>query len=328
MKNRIVEIAEHPARLRVERCQLVIEQADHDAVRVPLDDLAVVIVANPLVSYSQHVLMELAERGAAFITCNKARMPIGMLLPLDGNSVQTERFRHQIALTRPRRKRLWQQVVRAKIHMQGLLLEDLLNDDNGLFALESEVRSGDPGNVEARAARRYWPLLFGTEFRRDVTAGNRNRFLNYGYAIVRAAVARAVCASGLHPSLGLHHHNKYNAWCLADDLMEPFRPLVDRAVFKLVQTIDEWEPLSREARTALLSVLQSHVIVGGEIRSLFDAATMASASLANALTDGSVRLQLPTNVIEPNHRSGSDSPQPGDPTVTAEQVPGVRHAPK
>jgi CRISPR-associated protein Cas1 len=292
MRNRILEIAEQPARLRVERRQLVIEAVEQ-ITRIPFEDLAVLVVAHPQVSYTQAVLNELIAHGGTFVTCDSTRMPSGLLLPLDGNVIQTERFIHQVQLSHPRRKRLWQQVVRGKIHMQAALLAERLGSDEGLARLATSVRSGDTANVEARAARRYWVTLFGSDFRRDRNAAGHNRLLNYGYAVLRASVSRAIVAAGLHPTIGLHHHNRYNSFCLADDLMEPYRPIVDRAVAKLVDRDDEVPELTQIARAELLKALIAPLRIGGELRSLFDALAKTTASLVQCIAAEHGQLQLP-----------------------------------
>lgn len=306
MRNRIVEIAEAPARLRIEHRQLVIDAApaDDDSAtkppphRVPLDDLAVLVVAHPQVSYTQAVLTELVSAGGTFVTCDRARLPVGLLLPLDAHSIQTVRFRRQLDLPRPRQKRLWQQIVQAKIVMQARVLAERTGDDGGLLPLVPLVRSGDPANVEARAARRYWQRLFGQDFRRDRHAEDHNALLNYGYAVMRAAVARAVVAAGLHPSLGVHHHNRYNSYCLADDLMEPYRPIVDRAVAAVVDEFDEVPQLDKLTRGRLLKSLTCGVLIGGEQRTLFDALARTASSLANVITGEADRLELPEGVVD------------------------------
>lgn len=292
MRNRILEIAESPARLRIERRQLVIETGGL-AATVPLEDVAVLVVAHPQVSYTHAVLNELISQGGAFLTCDDRRMPAGLLLPLDGNVVQTERFQRQINLAAPKRKQLWRQVVRAKISMQAALLCARLGGDCGLSKLLPSVRSGDPANVEGQAARRYWTALFGSDFRRDRAAGDHNRLLNYGYAVLRAAVSRAIVAAGLHPTVGLHHHNRYNSFCLADDLMEPFRPMVDRAVAGLVDAAEGVPELSQFVRADLLRALTTNVLLEGERRTLFDATSRTAASLVQCICDDRRNLALP-----------------------------------
>jgi len=292
MRNRILEIAESPARLRIERRQLVIEVEPQPA-RVPLEDLAVLIVAHPQVSYTQAVLTELAVMGSTFVTCDRSRMPVGILLPITGNSVQTERFQMQLGLSRPRQKRIWQQIIKSKLQMQASLLEERLETDAGIRPLIPQIRSGDPSNIEGRAARKYWTALFGSDFRRDRDAADHNCLLNYGYAILRAITARAIVAAGLHPSLGVHHHNKYNAYCLADDLMEPYRPLVDQAVAELVDEYNEVPELTQETRAHLLGSLTGSLLVTQQQRTLFDSLNRTASSLVSIIQGESDVMELP-----------------------------------
>ena len=296
MRNRILEIAESPARLRIERSSLVVD-VEPEPVRFPLEDIAVVIVAHPQVSYTQAVLCELASVGGTFITCDRSRMPIGILLPLDANSVQTERFQLQLKLSRPKQKRAWQAIIRAKLTMQSALLMDRLGTDAGISPLIAQIRSGDPSNIEARAARKYWGALFGSDFRRDRAAEDHNRLLNYGYAVLRASTARAIVAAGLHPSLGVHHHNKYNAYCLADDLMEPYRPIVDRAVAEIIDEFDDVPELDQQVRARLLQSLTGHLLISGQQRTLFDSLGQGASSLARLVIGETDQLELPEGFI-------------------------------
>jgi CRISPR-associated protein Cas1 len=296
MTDRILEISDTPARLSARNSLLVINAPDRDEVTLPFADLAVLIVSHPQVSYTQAVLAELVAAGGAFVACDKRHLPVGMLLPLDAHYVQTERFALQAQAPLPMRKRLWQEIVRAKVRAQGYLLESIHGSDLGLFALAAAVRSGDPSNVEAQASRRYWPALFDDPaFRRDRDRLDQNRLLNYGYAILRAVVSRSIAAAGLHPSLGLHHHNRYNSFCLADDLMEPFRPVVDKAVYELIRDGDPAAPMDRPAKTALLEAVTGRVRLNKESRSLFDAASIAASSLVAVLNKQAKRLVLPEN---------------------------------
>ena len=261
---------------------------------IPLAEIAVLIAAHPQISFSHAVLSGLAEAGGMFIACNEKRMPCAMLLPLENHSTQTERFHAQANLPLPNRKRLWQQVVKAKIVAQARLLKEHTGQDWGLEMLAATVRSGDPQNVEARAARIYWKNLFGEDgFRRNPDGEGLNPPLNYGYAILRAITARALCAAGLHPSLGIHHHNRYDAFCLADDLMEPFRPLVDCAVAELREQHNGDPELDRETRRALLEALLARFAAEGESRTLFDWVSRTASSLAAAIESGEKKLQIP-----------------------------------
>jgi CRISP-associated protein Cas1 len=265
-----------------------------DAQTIPLADVAVLIAAHPQISFTHAVLAGLAEAGGMFIACNEKRMPCAMLLPLDTHSTQTERFAAQANLAAPNRKRFWQQIVKAKIRAQAALLRERTSEDWGLENLAAKVRSGDPQNVEARAARIYWKNLFGEdEFRRNPEGEGLNPALNYGYAVLRAIVARALCASGLHPSLGIHHHNRYDAFCLADDLMEPFRPVVDRAVVTLRDQRPDLSGLDRDTKRALLEALLARFEEDGESRTLFDWAGRTASSLANAIESGEKQIEIP-----------------------------------
>ena len=195
--------------------------------------------------------------------------------------------------SRPCRWRTWRQIVRAKLAAQARLLQERTNQNWGLPLLAEKVRSGDPQNLEAHAARIYWKALFGEDFRRDREAEDLNRHLNYGYAVLRAIVARAVCAVGLHPSLGLHHHNRYDSFCLADDLMEPFRPLVDRAAAVLRDRQAKDAPFDREAKRELLAALLARFDHEEESRTLFDWISRMASSLASVMEESGGKLQIP-----------------------------------
>jgi CRISPR-associated protein Cas1 len=192
------------------------------------------------------------------------------------------------------RKRLWRQIVRAKIMAQAALLVELRGRDFGLGVLARHVRSGDPANIEARAARRYWPAVFADlNFRRQRDNEDQNVLLNYGYAVLRAIVARAISAAGLHPSLGIHHHNRYDAFCLADDLMEPFRPAVDHAVADYMATHDAPYGLEPGAKQHIITELTGRYSMGGELRTLFDVAARMAGSLADVFLGTGKGLDLP-----------------------------------
>lgn len=268
---------------------------DTQAQTVPLADIAVLITSHPQISFTHAVLSGLAAAGGIFIACNEKHMPAAMMLPLETHSTQAERFAKQAAASLPLRKRAWQQIVEAKLRAQARLLEERTGRDWGLSPLASKVRSGDAGNLEARAARIYWQALFGEDdFRRDPEAEGINPHLNYGYAILRAMVARALCASGLHPSLGVHHHNRYDAFCLADDLMEPFRPLVDRVVARLRDERGSSPPLDKDAKRFLLGGLLGRFTAEGESRTLFDWVSRAASSLAAVIEGSEEKLAIPS----------------------------------
>lgn len=293
MTDRVIDISDDGAELTVRNGLLVIRR-EADEVTVPLSDIAALIVSHPAVRYSQAALAGLCAAGGVFVVCNERRLPAGMLLPLEGHFVQTERFQAQARASLPLRKRLWKQVVKAKVMAQGRTLIATRGSDSGLIEMARRVRSGDPTNLEAQASRRYWPALFGEEFRRDFEAEDQNRLLNYGYAVLRAITARAICAVGLHPSLGLHHHNRYDPFCLADDLMEPFRPIVDRVVFAAVAEHGPTIPLDRDTKTLLVGSLSGgRFELEGKKWGLFDLASRMASSLVDAYGRGMRSLLIP-----------------------------------
>lgn len=261
---------------------------------MPLAELAVIVVSHPQVTYTQGVLAGLAESGGAFVACNRQYLPVGLYLPLVGHFAQAERFAAQAHAAQPVCKRLWRQIVREKIRSQAQTLQVLYGCDFGLLGLVSQVHSGDSSNVEARAARRYWPQLFREiEFRRNRDSQDQNLLLNYGYAVLRAIVARAICGAGLHPSLGIHHHNRYNAFCLADDLMEPFRAIVDLAVVEYMRDRDEPYGVESAAKQYLIARLTGRYLIGGAQRTLFDTVTRLAGSLVDVFLSGTRELTLP-----------------------------------
>jgi CRISPR-associated protein Cas1 len=217
-----------------------------------------------------------------------------MLVPLGAHHTPVERFTAQATAGKPLTKRLWQQVVRAKILAQARLLAELHGEDFGLSQLAPLVRSGDPANVEARAARRYWQLLFDDpQFRRDRDVPDQNRVLNYGYAVLRAIVARAICGAGLHPSLGIHHHNRYSAYPLADDLMEPLRPVVDRTTVELIRQHGDVPQLDAATKRQIIDAISERFDLDGEQRTLFDISARTAASLAECFMGNRKQLTLP-----------------------------------
>lgn len=233
MLGRIVEIAQDGRRLSVERGFLVIRDAESELGRVPLDDIAAVIGNAHGITYTNNVLVALAERKVPLIVTAADHNPVAFLWPLEGHHSQAGRMDQQIAASLPLKKRLWAQIVKSKLQQQASVLEACGEAPALITALLSKVRSGDPDNIEAQAARRYWTRVLGESFRRDQDGGGLNTLLNYGYALLRSATARAILAAGLHPTLGLHHSNQQNSMRLVDDLMEPFRPLVDWRVREL-----------------------------------------------------------------------------------------------
>lgn len=296
---RIIDLSEEPARLSVNLTRLVIQRQDKDDITIPLDEVGVLIVSHRQVIYSHAVLAGLAQAGGAFVACDERHLPIGLLLPLVGHHTQSERFLQQAEASQPTRKRIWQQLITAKIREQGRLLQELHQNDHGLLEMATRVRSGDPDNLEGMAARRYWSVLFNDPaFRRDPEREGLNALLNYGYAVLRAMTARAICGAGLHPSLGVHHHNRYDAYCLADDLMEPFRPLIDRAAAHSALEHPQTEvQLDKAAKAALISAItRSAFPIDDEARTLFDLLTRVTASLARVFAGERKDILLPDNL--------------------------------
>lgn len=234
MTGRIIEVADDQRHLSLARGFMQVHASNGEREllgQVPLDDIAAVIANAHGISYTNNLLVALAERGAPFVLCGANHNPVGMLLPIDGNYQQALRFDLQIAAKEGVQNRLWAELVKAKLQQQAGTLEAAQCSPAPLQALVRKVRSGDPDNLEAQGARKYWGLLIGEDFRRDQNGDGINAMLNYGYTVLRAAMARAVVAAGLHPTLGLHHSNQNNAMRLVDDLIEPFRPLLDLRIW-------------------------------------------------------------------------------------------------
>ena len=295
MTDRILDLSEAPVRLSVWQGLLRIEQDTAAPITMPFEDVAAVVGAHRQVTFTQAVFAKLAEHGAVFVACDATSKPVAMMLPLEGHHLQSERFAVQAAATQPMKKRIWQTLVRAKIRAQAKTLVQLHGADSGLARMANNVRSGDPDNLEGQAARRYWPKVFADEptFIRDRELPGRNALLNFGYTILRAVTARAICAAGLHPSLGVHHHNRYDAFVLADDLMEPFRPMVDVAVARHTVATGENCPLDKDAKKSLYQAVYAPVILQKEQRSLFDALTRVCASMIKVFQGERKTIVLP-----------------------------------
>lgn len=297
MTNRILDFSQTPARLRLDCGCLVAETSNTILTRVALTDIESIVLSHPQISVSQALLGALASCGITVVFCDEKLRPAGMMLPLEGHQAQRARFRAQAALSTPRRKRLWQEIVQAKIRAQAATLEEFLGEDAGLREMAKRVGSGDPNNHEAQAARRYWPLLFPDNgFRRRDEMDARNHVLNYGYAILRAAVARALCGAGLHPSFELHHRSPYNTFPLADDVMEPFRPAIDRAVrLESDRRARDGQELGvdAESKKAVISALIARYRAGSESRTLLDLLTRSAQTLVTAVLDPKCSYTIP-----------------------------------
>lgn len=298
MTDRILDIADSPAYLRVRDGLLCLrrDKDDETEVTVPLKELAAVVLTHPQITCTRTVLSGLAEAGAVVVACDDRFMPVAMMLPLTGYHAPARRLAAQANASLPTLKRLWQQVIVAKVRAQASLLVDIRGEDFGLNELAKQVRSGDPENIEGQAARIYWTALFqDVDFTRKPGAGmaDQNRFLDYGYAVLRAAVCRAICATGLHPGLGLHHHHRNNPYCLADDLMEPYRPLIDRAVVGLVADRLQGALLDKTIKPRLIEPIMARYQMDAEERTLFDILGRMTASLAAVFEERQDKLNLP-----------------------------------
>jgi CRISPR-associated protein Cas1 len=281
-------------KLSVKNSQLIISYFDHssDDKQVPIEDIGYIVLEHQQSIVTMPALNAMSENNVAVIFCNRNHIPSSMLLNLDSNSTQSENFRAQIAATLPLKKGLWQQIIIAKIRNQSLTLEKLGKDGDILRPYYMNVKSGDSDNKEGAAARLYWRTLFGKNFVRDRDGADLNSLLNYGYSILRAAVARALMGAGLLPSFGIFHHNRYNAFPLADDIMEPFRPFVDEIVFNLAAA--NIYTLTREAKAALMKVVYCDTRYNNITRPLDIGLSMTCASLSRCFAKEQKQLDLPT----------------------------------
>lgn len=299
----------NPAYLSLRNAQLVIKLPEVEKVNNlsedfkkateitrPIEDLGVVVLDHKQITITQGALEALLENNCAVITCDSQHLPVGLLLPLVGNTTQNERFRDQINASIPLRKQLWQQTIQCKIKNQVAVLKQYSEAETKCMQVwANDVRSGDPDNLEARAAVYYWKNLFSQipNFIRGRDEMPPNNLLNYGYAILRAVVARSLVASGLLPTLGIHHHNRYNAYCLADDIMEPFRPYVDRLVYEITQQYGCDIELSKDIKAELLSVPTLDVVIGGKRSPLMVAVSQTTASLYKCFSGESRKIAYP-----------------------------------
>ena len=247
-----------------------------------IEDIGVVVLDHKQITITSGALEALLENNCAVITCDSHSMPVGLLLPLVGNTTQNERFRHQLDASLPLRKQLWQQTIQNKIRNQAAVLDSCSEVETRCMQVwANDVKSGDPDNMEARAAVYYWKSLFGhiPGFVREREGVPPNGLLNYGYAILRAVIARSLVASGMLPTLGIHHHNRYNAYCLADDIMEPYRPYVDRLVYDITEQYGVDVELTKDIKAELLSIPTLDVTIAGKKSPLMVGAAQTTASL-------------------------------------------------
>jgi len=308
----------------VERNDSLPESFKKESVHtIPIEDIGVVVLDHPQITITHGLMEKLLDNNAAIVTCDKSHMPVGLLLPLNGNTTQSERFKDQLDASVPLKKQLWQQTVKTKIANQAVVLQECRKDKaRNMLAWAEDVKSGDPDNLEARAAAYYWKNAFPSvpDFTREREGIPPNNLLNYGYAILRAIIARSLVGSGLLPTLGIFHHNRYNAYCLADDIMEPYRPYVDKLVMGIVDetlktskgytnntskgftpsetltetpTEKERLALTKELKAELLSIPTLDVVIDGKRSPLMIAAQQTTASLVKCFSGELRRIAYP-----------------------------------
>jgi CRISPR-associated protein Cas1 len=260
---------------------------------VPVEDIGFIVLDHPQISFTMKLVEQLNAFNVAVVFCDSKHMPSSMLLPLDSNHIQTELFRSQVEASEPLKKNLWKQTIEAKIANQASMLEKQGRSAQDLKKLVRTVKSGDTSNREGFAARLYWQRLMGKTFTRDRLGPSPNHFLNYGYILLRSAVARALAGSGLLATLGIHHRNRYNAYCLADDIMEPYRPYVDEIALQLFQTDKEAMILTKEHKAELLRLMAADIEIGEVKRPLMVALSITTASLARCFCGESRKLVYP-----------------------------------
>ena len=302
----------NPAYLSLRNAQLVIqlpEVENNDTVTsdfkkvnertIPIEDIGVVVLDNRRITITTGAIEALLENNSAVITCDSHGMPTGLMLPLNGNTLQNERFRDQLNASLPLRKQLWQQTVKRKIANQEIVLSRNTTAETSCMRVwADEVRSGDTDNLEARAAAYYWRNLFPKipNFIRGREEAPPNNLLNYGYAILRGIVARALVSTGLLPTVGIHHHNRYNAYCLADDIMEPYRPYVDELVIQIMGRHPDYSELTRELKAELLTIPVIDVTIDGKRSPLMIAASQTTASLYRCFSGESRLISYPSKL--------------------------------
>lgn len=298
----------NPAYLSMRNAQLVIKLPEVDENQTlserpkqtaettkPIEDIGVIVLDNKQITITSGLLEALLANNCAVVTCDSKHMPVGLMLPLSGNTTQNERFRYQLDASLPLMKQLWQQTVKVKIHNQAAVLKKYTNEKIRCMEVWSaDVKSGDPDNLEARAAAYYWKNIFHIDgFTRGRDGIPPNNLLDYGYGILRAVVARALVSSGLLPTLGIHHHNRYNAYCLADDIMEPYRPYVDELVLKIVESGIDYEHLTKDIKRELLTIPTLDVCLAGKRSPLMVAVGHTTSSLQRCFSGELRKISYP-----------------------------------
>lgn len=287
-------VISNPSYIKKENQQLVIEREEKKD-SVPIEDIGVLLLDHWQITITQGVISAVLANNGVIINSDENHHPDGVMLPIEGNTIHAEILRAQIEASVPLRKHLWRQTVKAKITNQAAVCFMNNIDGESLVHLAGKVQSGDKTNIEGQAAAKYWRMIFprDLEFTRERAGVPPNNLLNYGYAVLRAAVARALVCAGLHPAIGIHHHNRYNAFSLADDLMEPYRSFVDLIVVDIVKKGDNLEELSKEKKAQLLSVLNNDVLMDGDRKPLQLAIGKSASSLVQCLKKETTKIVYP-----------------------------------
>jgi CRISPR-associated protein Cas1 len=284
----------NPSYLKLKQQQLVVQEPESKEIigTVPIEDIALLLLDHYQITISNQLLIKLQGNNVAVISCDEHHLPFGLMLPMFGHSEYSERIKFQLAASEPLKKQLWKQTVEQKIANQEALLTLYNKVSEPLLAYKLNVKSGDSTNREGMAAQYYWKHLFDN-FSRQRYGDEPNNLLNFGYAVLRSIVARALVSSGLLPVLGLFHKNKYNAYCLADDIMEPYRPFVDKLVYSYVHSYEDTYELTKQAKAHILTIATQDVIIDGVVRPLFVAVTTTTASLYKCFTGELRQIKYP-----------------------------------
>lgn len=285
----------NPCYLSVSLQQLLIDNKVNELRKIPIEDIGIIVLDHAQITISHQVLRSVTENNGIIISCNEKHMPSSLMLTMEGHHLQSAHYQAQVEATLPLKKQLWQQTIQAKIANQSYVLKAMGKNYRQLDILEPRVQSGDISNVEGQAAYFYWNELFDN-FKRERYGDPPNDILNYGYAIIRAMVARALVGSGLSPTLGIHHSNQYNAYCLADDIMEPFRPFVDITVCELIEANNLAGFLDKETKVKLLNVPTMDGLFGKKKSPLMVGLAMTTASLCKCYTGKARKIIYPTMI--------------------------------
>lgn len=288
----------NPAYLRLKQGQMKIlcPETQMERGSIPIEDLGLLMLDHPQITISHQLVQRLMAAGVVLVSCDDRHLPQGMMLPLYGHSEYSQRIRAQLEVSEPLRKQLWKQTVEKKIENQAFILEERQLPSDPMYEYRGGVRSGDSTNMEGIAAQYYWRQLFGLDFCRDRDGGEANPLLNFGYSVLRSIVARAIVDTGLLPVLGIFHRSKYNPYCLADDMMETYRPVVDRAVLGWLREHPDDDSLTREAKSHLLNIASADVRIEGQVRPLLVAVKTTVTSLYRCYVGEKRLLSLPSLV--------------------------------